>query len=410
MRRTQSQANANKNRKKIYWPLNEYTVIHFENQTIQNSEYRKIAYHRHNIIGRGSYGVVYLAHPVDRETGEIDLRTMLAVKKFHKNHELNMKEAAFFNAYYGRSELLHAGEDDFMVMQYIAGISIMKNNSRSSKYGLNDKLINLDFCMRVKIILSIMMTINLMHHDTPHTGQALVHGDINGSNILINLDELSGAVNVHIIDFGLARELGVPQDAMQPAPMVGTPLFMPKELADDISLHGVKTDIFSLTPIFASILGVNDPFVNRSKLRWYEKQYYETPYDLTGLCESVAMENYPFKIKKLLLRFLARMQSIDSVNRPDSDETLLFFVKLNLFCMTYDLNHHDTSLPLLVAMLARLVAGRSIVDLEQSENGARDRLVNDAIKPYLVRKVDLENDQHLAVYESFIAKGSYRLR
>lgn len=404
MQSDRSQIPTYKKHKNIYWPLDEYVVIHFKNQHIRNDRYHSIAYHKNNIIGRGSYGTVYLAHPVDHDSGVIDLTTKLAVKKFRNIDELNAREATFFNSYYGQCELLHSDKFDYMVMEYISGKSIMHNNNSDSTYGLNNNLAKLDFCSRVKVIMNIMMTINLIHHDTPNTGTALVHGDINGSNILINLDDQTNSINVYIIDFGLAKELEVPQDELQPAPMVGTPLFMPKELAGDISLHGVRTDIYALTPIFACILGATDPFINRNKLRWYEKGYFETPYDFTGLCESLAMPEYPYKIKKLITRFLTRMQSIEPSNRPNSDETLQFFVKLNLFCVTYQENNHDTELPLLVAILSRLADGKSITAIELAEGDVKEILIREANKPYLIRKIDLENRNQLSVYENIISK------
>ena len=41
----------------------------------------------------------------------------------------------------------------------------------------------LNFSQRVSLIQSIMMFVNLMHHDTPSTGKSLVHSDLNGVNI-----------------------------------------------------------------------------------------------------------------------------------------------------------------------------------------------------------------------------------
>lgn len=339
-----------------------YCVIHFLDQDVKNKSYQIIAYNPKDVIGRGSYGVVYKGYPVSAQTGEVNFENRLAIKIFHQSERINPKEAQFFNAHYSTCELLHdALNNAYMVMKYLPGQSVMVNADKNKTSILNVQLASLDFSSRVDVVCNIMMAVNVMHHNKPNTGGAMIHGDLNGGNILVDIDKDDGIIDVYIIDFGAAEEVNVDAHFLQPADMQGTPLFMANEL-NEKDMHCIKTDIYALTPIFAAIFGALNPFSLRQKFRFFNHDYFKTPYDFTGIFDSIQMTAYSFDIKTPIIRFLNRMQELNPDLRPDSDEALRFFVTLNKLCKLYANNGDDEDLEICLATLNELSRRKTSVN------------------------------------------------
>ncbi len=332
-----------------------YEVIKFENVNLTYDEYRWIAIYRKKILGRGSYGVVYKAYPINPVNGELILDKKLAVKIYRgSSHQVNPNEAKFFDAYYSGCELISTNEDTYMVMACLPGKNILETQKKNTV--LNVEISQFDFTKRVDLIYNIMMAINLMHHNTPNSGNALIHGDINGSNIKVRYDEETGKIDVYIIDFGLSEEIDDDPDAVQSADMNGTPLFMPNELVEH-EIHGIKSDIYALTPIFAAILGAKNPFALKTQLSFYNPEYYKKPYDFTGILTDYTMPVFSFDLQEYIIKFLTRMQDNNLDKRPDSDETLRFFTTLNKLCKIASVDNKDENIFACGAKLAIIADG-----------------------------------------------------
>lgn len=379
-----------------------YCVIHFLDRDVKNKSYQIIAYNPKDVIGRGSYGVVYQGHPVNPQTGAVNFESRLAIKIFHQSEGINPKEAQFFNAHYGACELLHDSLNTYMVMKYLPGRSVMVNADKNKTSILNVELASLDFASRVDVVCNIMMAVNVIHHNKPNTGRAMIHGDLNGGNILVDIDKDNGIIDVYIIDFGTAEEVSADEQQLQPADMQGTPLYMANELIEN-ERHGIKTDIYALTPVFASLLGADNPFALRKKVHYFKPEYYKIPYDFTGVLKSIQVPEYPFDIKTIIMRFLNRMQEVDSARRPDSDETLGFFVRLNKLCKLYA-NHGDED--------DSMICLSNLIRISLNEEVDPDRQIEEArkiVKPYLFKKFDLRKDAEMRIYRTLIAKPEKHL-
>lgn len=331
-----------------------YDIIKFDDAKLTNELYRRIAINRKKILGRGSYGNVYKAYPVNPATGELIKDKKLAVKKYKGNAVVNPNEAKIFDTYYSGCELITSGDDTYMVMSCLPGKNIMSTQKRGAI--LNVEFSQFTFEKRVELIYNIMLAINLIHHNTPRTGNALIHGDINGSNIIVNVDEETGQIDVYVIDFGLSQEVDDDADTVQSAELNGTPLFMPNELVEH-EVHGIKSDIYALTPIFSAILGAVNPFALKTTLPYYNPEYYKTPYDFTGMFTGYEMLAYTKNLLAYITKFLNRMQDNDFEKRPDSDEVLRFFTTLNKLCKIAAVNIKDEGIYACEAKLAILADG-----------------------------------------------------
>lgn len=380
-----------------------YRIVTFTNETLVNPHYRLIGFRPSAVIGRGSYGIVYKAYSIDTETGELDKSRPLALKNFLKAEDVKPIEAKFFDSYYGQCEILTDGAETYMVMKYLPGKAILLRQPKRKDFALNVELASMDFPRRIEVIRNIMMAVNLIHHNTPNSGNALIHGDLNGYNIIVNIDKETNAIDVYIIDFGTAEETEDDQQLMQPSDMAGTPLFMANELVEKEE-HGIKSDIFSLSPLFGCILGAKNPFASRSEIYYFNPLYYKTPYVFDGLLDNVIKPDYPFDIKKILVKFLERMQHLDPSQRPDSDETLLFFVKLDKISNAYLVNPEDPEIKIDLYRLINLANGVTHRQYDHLTQDAQLALAEAVVKPYWLKKRDLRRQTYqnlLAVAQIF---------
>jgi serine/threonine protein kinase len=341
-----------------------YEIVDFRNENNSNPIYPVIAINHNDIIGRGSYGNVYKGYPVDALSGQLIKNKVLAIKIYKGSHDLNPQEARFFGSYYGGCDLMKDGEDMYMVMTYLPGENIM-DEINNKKSWLNVEISKLQFNLRIDVICNIMMAINIIHHRTPNTGEALVHGDINGSNIKVHIDPDTNKVDVYIVDFGLAQVIEDDPKKMQATDMTGTPLFMPNEVVEH-EVRGIKSDIYALTPIFASILGAENPFSMRRQLRYFDREYYKTPYDFTGIFSKLDVPEYPFDIKTLIVTFLTFMQEVNPNNRPDSDDALKFFVTLNKMCKLFAYDKNDPEVQSCFDLMMEITRNLSVIKVKNS--------------------------------------------
>lgn len=333
---------------------NGFELIKFTNQTLENEIFRWIALERCALLGKGAYGYVYKAYPVNPANGELMKNKMLAVKRFKGSHPISASEAKFFDSYYAGCELVSDDHNTYMIMTCLPGKNIMNDKSNASL--LNVDIENFNFSKRVELIYNIMMAINLIHNNTPHTGSALIHGDINGNNINVHYDNKTGAIDVYVIDFGLSEETDNDADELQPMKNIGAPLFTPREVIME-DVHSIKSDIYSLTPIFAAVLGATNPFALKTMLHPFDPAYYKTPYDFSGILSGYPIPTFPFDLKSYITKFLNRMQHDIIDKRPDSDETLRFFTTLNKLIKIVSADKKDEAIFACGAKLAIMADG-----------------------------------------------------
>ena len=141
---------------------------------------------------------------------------------------------------------------------------------------------------------------------------------------------------IHLIDFGLAREIKTNSlDYDSP----GSPYYIAPERITHSSIS-FKSDIFSLTPLFAMILGAHNPLEEKMAIRQKHiknqkkanEEETKIPYNFKGIPD----ENSYFT--RVIISFLNRMQNPDEDERPNITKVIRFFEQAKLFNNLYS-NH-----------------------------------------------------------------------
>ena len=300
---------------------------------------------KNKIEGEGKFGEVRKAYPFNIATNEINQSQPFAVKIFKNANEFNRNEAVYFNNKSARIENIVRNKNEILVfMEYLPGKELIKETVNPAT-DLTDKKVHdiiskLSFQQRIQLISCICLSINLIHHNTPTTGSALIHADIKGSNIKIKLDLQKGVFHVYIMDFGLSEKIIDDPSIQNDSSMRGTTEYSPYEIFADT--RGIKSDIYSLVPLFLFILGAKNPFSARDNLDINDFDYPSTGYVFDGIFSDCILPNYPIDVKFYIEAFLNRMQATEYKQRPDSDEVLQFFISLHNFCKIYDEDPSDT--------------------------------------------------------------------
>lgn len=320
-----------------------------------------------DLIGEGFFGYVYKAYLVKTD-GELDTdncfvaketKYILSTKKYIKS----LKEEANFNSFYYPTEALaviknaHKEKIGIIISKYHPGDTLDKMipdsqcgptaNEDERPEDNTDKIISgkklysvppenpkillesLSIVERFNLICEIAMAINLFHHNTPASGPALYLQDLKEQNIIVQFvkreDEKKHKINVFPIDLNFANKVwGLDQVSIDPR---GTKRYSPPETW--FEQGGIKSDIYALVPIFATILNATNVYEYKNKQE--EKngvnlEYYQTQFNLTNLFNNLQIRPQLAKYTHL---FLDRMQANDYNQRPDTDELLKFFCTLN---------------------------------------------------------------------------------
>ncbi|HLG98476.1 MAG TPA: protein kinase [Bryobacteraceae bacterium] len=209
-------------------------------------------------IGAGGMGVVYQAR-------DLELGRLVAIKVLPSNYEADPdRKRRFLNEARAASalnhpnivtihEIGHAGETDFIVMEYVEGRPL-------------SELINpngLPVEQAVNYTLQIAKALAAAH------AAGITHRDIKPANILISSDGIT-----KIVDFGLAKQetqVGPEAATMTSAGteggiVVGTPFYMSPEQAEGKPADA-RSDIFSLGVVFYEMLSGRKPFQGDSQMR-----------------------------------------------------------------------------------------------------------------------------------------------
>lgn len=213
-----------------------------------------------DVIGRGGMGVVLRAFD---ET----LRRVVAVKVLaaplaadgtaRKRFAREAQAAASVS--HDHVVTVHAVEDGpppYMVMQYVAGVSLQQRLDREGPLPLEDV---------VRIGTQIAQGLAAAH------AQGLVHRDVKPANVLLE----KGTGRVKITDFGMARaasDAGLTGTGV----VTGTPQYMAPEQARGWPVDA-RTDLFSLGSVLYALCTGRPPFRAGGSLAILKRICEETP-------------------------------------------------------------------------------------------------------------------------------------
>jgi eukaryotic-like serine/threonine-protein kinase len=262
-------------------------------------------YRIEKVLGKGSFGLVYLAH-------DEQLNRRVAVKVPHANLIAKPEDAEAYlfeartvaNLDHPTIVPVHdvGGTDDFpcyIVSKYIEGTDLAtKLNKHRLKYR-----------EAAELVATVAEALHYAHK------QGIVHRDIKPSNILIGNDS-----QPFVVDFGLAlRE----EDIGKGPKYAGTPMYMSPEQARGEG-HRVdgRSDIFSLGIVFYELLAGRRPFRGETRAELLKRV---TSYEARPLRQYD--DNIPKELERICHKAMAKRASERYFIARDFAEDLRLFLQ-----------------------------------------------------------------------------------
>lgn len=272
-------------------------------------------YTRHEVIGRGSYGIVYKGvHNESRATVAIKVLNLDTAedevadiqKEIVLLQALKAGDAQNVVKYHG--SFLN-GTRLWIIMDYCEGGSIrtlMKSGRIEEKYIL-------------VIIREVLAALAYIHKSD------IIHRDVKAANVLVTNDG-----RVQLCDFGVAAQLAA--NHFKRNTFVGTPYWMAPEVISDGLSYNFKADIWSLGITIYEIATGNPPYADQEPMRAIFLIPRSAPTRLEG--------NFSVQLKE----FVAACLSERPEDRPTAPELLK---------MKYIKNSTKTSTLILRELIAR---------------------------------------------------------
>ncbi len=211
-------------------------------------------------LGRGGMGRVYRALDTKaREEVAIKLiRPDIAEDKRTLERFVNEIKLAHLISHRNIGKMYHLGEDQglhYIIMEYVSGEDLKSFIRRSRR---------LDIATTVAIAKQVCSGLSEAHD------AGIVHRDLKPSNIMIDKEG-----NAKILDFGIARAIGVPGFTAEGS-VIGTPEYMSPEQVEGKEADR-RSDIYSFGVILFEMVTGRLPFAADTPFVVAFKQQSETP-------------------------------------------------------------------------------------------------------------------------------------
>jgi serine/threonine-protein kinase len=156
----------------------------------------------------------------------------------------------------------------YLVMEWIDGISLDQKVTRDGP---------LQDAEAIQIFLQVCAALAFAHNNN------VVHRDLKPDNIMLSRDQKSGANNVHIVDFGIAKVIKPDSNSKpslegltQSGTIVGTPSYMSPEQAR-AKVVDKRSDVYSLGCVMYFALSGRAPFLGDSYMDVLYQHVKEPP-------------------------------------------------------------------------------------------------------------------------------------
>ncbi len=279
------------------------------NQTIGN--YRVLS-----LLGEGGMGVVYLAqHPViGRKVAIKLLHAVLARDADIVSRFFNEARAIHMIAHENIVEILDFGQtadgQPYFIMEYLEGEALIEAVSRGPMPVDQVEAIGLQMCRALA---------------AAHA-KGIVHRDLKPHNVQL-CHKADGALQVKILDFGVAKILASPDGAQsvktRTGSLMGTPLYMSPEQCKGAGVLDHRTDIYSLGVMLFEMIAGRPPFTAEGVGELFAKHMLEQPPSLLHFAPETPPYLAAAVMKSLAKEPAERFQSMEEFQKAITGEVKL---------------------------------------------------------------------------------------
>jgi len=255
-----------------------------------------------DVIGSGGMGIVYRAH-------DAALNRTVAIKML-KRGDAGDSRSSFLEQFFNRelratASLQHknivtvyeSGEQDgnpYLVMECLDGEPVSRIIAERRPMPIVDKL---------ELLVQVCDGLQHAHDRKPQ----VIHRDIKPANVILSKDGTA-----KIVDFGIARVVGVETSTLQTGQLLGSLSYLSPEQINSIPIDS-RTDIFSAGVTLYELLTYNLPFKGNDPAAVVVKILREEPVPLSDYLNDVPPELQASVSKALAKKTHDRYQSAEEL-------------------------------------------------------------------------------------------------
>ncbi|KAG9446455.1 hypothetical protein H6P81_012583 [Aristolochia fimbriata] len=265
-----------------------------------------------DVIGRGSFGSVYLGKLPDGKLVAVKVRfdkTQLGADSFI--NEVHLLSQVRHQNLVTLEGFCYESKQQILVYEYLPGGSLA-----NSIYGSNSKKVALNWVRRLKIAVDAAKGLDYLHNGSE---PRIIHRDVKCSNILLDME-----MNARVCDFGLSKQ--IPQaDATHVTTVVkGTAGYLDPEYYSTQQLTE-KSDVYSFGVVLLELICGREPLSHAGTPDSFNLVLWAKPYLQAGAFEIVDESlrgTYDVESMRKVASVATRSVERDASQRPTMAEVL----------------------------------------------------------------------------------------
>ncbi|OVA00094.1 Protein kinase domain [Macleaya cordata] len=264
------------------------------------------------VIGRGSFGSVYL--------GKLSDGKLVAVKVRFDRTQLGAD--SFINEVYLLSQVRHQNlvslegfcyesKQQILVYEYLPGGSLVDN-----LYGPNSKKVTLSWVRRLKIAVDAAKGLDYLHNGS---NPRIIHRDVKCGNILLDSE-----MNAKVCDFGLSKQVPLADASHVTTVVKGTAGYLDPEYYSTQQLTE-KSDVYSFGVVLLELICGREPLSHVGSPDTYNLVLWAKPYLQAGAFEIVDESlkgSYDLESMRKTASVASRSVERDAAQRPTMAQVL----------------------------------------------------------------------------------------
>ncbi|XP_029124668.1 probable LRR receptor-like serine/threonine-protein kinase At5g48740 isoform X2 [Cajanus cajan] len=305
----------------LYKTKQQYEVSHTSKMDMRNwgaakvFSYKEIKVATRNfkeVIGRGSFGSVYLGKLPDGKSVAVKVRfdkSQLGADSFI--NEVNLLSKIRHQNLVSLEGFCHERKHQILVYEYLPGGSLADH-----LYGTNSQKTSLNWVRRLKIAVDAAKGLDYLHNGSE---PRIIHRDIKCSNILLDMD-----MNAKVCDLGLSKQV-TQEDATHVTTVVkGTAGYLDPEYYSTQQLTE-KSDVYSFGVVLLELICGREPLTHSGTPDSFNLVLWAKPYLQAGAYEIVDEDIRgsfdPLSMRKVALIAIKSVER-DASQRPSIAEVL----------------------------------------------------------------------------------------